>query len=148
MEKRNEFLDILKGVAIILVIIGHCIQYGSGSNYFSQEMYYSNGLFKFIYSFHLFFFRCYVTFERSDGMPQIITSLLQRPHLLRDHLCLVPLSIEMYLVAGYTSFHSGGDGCQVLHSGHIGLGEPDDLAIIIYEFSWRLAVFAFHLFAE
>ena len=53
MEKRNEFLDILKGVAIILVIIGHCIQYGSGSNYFSQEMYYSNGLFKFIYSFHM-----------------------------------------------------------------------------------------------
>ena len=81
-------------------------------------------------------------------MPQIITSLLQHLHLLRNNLCLVPLGIEMYLVAGYTSFHSGGDGCQVLHSGHIGLGESDDLAVVIYEFSWRLAVFAFHLFAE
>ena len=27
----------------------------------------------------------------------------------------------------------------------IGLGEPDDLAVVIYEFSWRLAVFPFHL---
>ena len=39
-------------------------------------------------------------------------------------------------------------GKTVYHPGHIGLGEPDDLAVVIYEFSWRLAVFAFHLFAE
>lgn len=53
MEKRNEFLDIIKGIAIIFVIIGHCIQYGSGSQFYLQELYFSNSLFKFIYSFHM-----------------------------------------------------------------------------------------------
>lgn len=51
--KRNEFLDILKGIAIILVVVGHCIQYGSGHNYMTNSLYFSDFVFKLIYSFHM-----------------------------------------------------------------------------------------------
>lgn len=52
-KKRNEFIDIIKGVAIILVVIGHCIQYGSGKEFFVSNNFFHNPLFKFIYSFHM-----------------------------------------------------------------------------------------------
>lgn len=29
-KERNPYLDILKAITIILVVIGHAIQYGSG----------------------------------------------------------------------------------------------------------------------
>ncbi len=51
MEKnRNIFIDIIKGVAIFLMLWGHCIQYcvaGSDIDFFE------NGVFKTIYSFHM-----------------------------------------------------------------------------------------------
>lgn len=53
-NNRIFYLDSLKGILIILVIVGHVIQYGHGLNYD-----YNNDLvFRFIYSFHmpLFFF--------------------------------------------------------------------------------------------
>jgi fucose 4-O-acetylase-like acetyltransferase len=50
---RNELLDIIKGVAIILVVFGHCIQYGSGSEYLHRLVFFDNTVFKVIYSFHM-----------------------------------------------------------------------------------------------
>lgn len=46
---RNGYLDFVRGVAIILVLWGHCIQYGTvdGSEFFYNPM------FKLIYSFHM-----------------------------------------------------------------------------------------------
>lgn len=52
-KRRSVLIDELRGVAIILVIIGHCISNGSGSGYFSNQGYYENIAFKFIYSFHM-----------------------------------------------------------------------------------------------
>lgn len=51
MEKnRNIFIDIIKGVAIFLMLWGHCIQYCvANSNY----DFFENYVFKFIYSFHM-----------------------------------------------------------------------------------------------
>lgn len=51
--KRNATLDVLKGIAIILVIFAHCIQFGSGYEYLESESYFYNAAFKFIYSFHM-----------------------------------------------------------------------------------------------
>jgi len=35
------------------MILGHCIQLGSGNEFCEQELFYSNYIFKFIYSFHM-----------------------------------------------------------------------------------------------
>ena len=51
--KRNDFIDFIKGVAILLVLVGHAIQYCYGEEYFSQGAYFSNPIFKFIYTFHM-----------------------------------------------------------------------------------------------
>lgn len=50
---RSVEIDFIKGTAIILVVFGHCIQYGSGLGFFEQGSYFDNILFKLIYSFHM-----------------------------------------------------------------------------------------------
>ena len=50
---RNNYLDYIRGIAIFLVVVGHCIQFGSGSAYLKSGLYFANPLFKFIYSFHM-----------------------------------------------------------------------------------------------
>lgn len=50
---RNPFLDILKAYAIILVVWGHCIQYGAGQAYGDNNLYYENVVFQTIYSFYM-----------------------------------------------------------------------------------------------
>lgn len=53
VKERNEYLDILRGIAIFLMVWGHCIQYGNGLEFSKPEMFFNNFLFKFIYSFHM-----------------------------------------------------------------------------------------------
>lgn len=53
MKKRNEYIDVIKGIAIVLVIIGHCIQYGSGNQFLSGGLFFEDNFFKIIYSFHM-----------------------------------------------------------------------------------------------
>lgn len=50
-SSRSVYLDWVKGVAIILMVLGHCMQYGS--KYRADELYFENGLFMWIYSFHM-----------------------------------------------------------------------------------------------
>lgn len=52
-KKRNLFLDFAKAFAVILVVIGHCIQFGAGTNYLKEELFFDNIIFKYIYSFHM-----------------------------------------------------------------------------------------------
>lgn len=51
--KRNKCLDIIRGVAIILMVLGHCIQYGNGTEFSRPEMFFNNKIFQLIYSFHM-----------------------------------------------------------------------------------------------
>lgn len=51
--KRNDYIDFIKGVAILLVLVGHAIQYCYGAEYFLQGAYFGNPIFKFIYTFHM-----------------------------------------------------------------------------------------------
>ena len=53
MKERNCTIDFLKCIAILLVIFGHCIQYGSGIAYCDNQIFFDNFLFKYIYSFHM-----------------------------------------------------------------------------------------------
>jgi fucose 4-O-acetylase-like acetyltransferase len=52
-KKRLEWIDVLKGITIYLVIIGHVIQYGNGKTYLDTESFWDNYIFQFIYSFHM-----------------------------------------------------------------------------------------------
>lgn len=50
---KNRYIDFLKGIAILCVIYGHCLQYGSGADFLQQELYWDNVVMKIIYSFHM-----------------------------------------------------------------------------------------------
>lgn len=53
MKNHNKTLNNIKGLAIILVLIGHCIQYCNGNIYFDNQLYFDNIIFKLIYGFHM-----------------------------------------------------------------------------------------------
>ena len=53
---RDKLLDIAKGIGIILVILGHSIQFGSGSKYIGENLFFNNIYFIIIYSFHMTLF--------------------------------------------------------------------------------------------
>ncbi len=53
LETRNLYIDEVRGIAVILMIIGHCIQYGSGNSFLKQQLYFENWAFRAIYSFHM-----------------------------------------------------------------------------------------------
>lgn len=52
-QSRNYLIDIIKGIAILLVVIGHNIQYGSDSSLRLTGDFFEHPLYKFIYSFHM-----------------------------------------------------------------------------------------------
>lgn len=52
-QQREPLIDIIKGMAILLVLVGHVIQFASGMEYQRAGAYYDNILFKVIYSFHM-----------------------------------------------------------------------------------------------
>lgn len=52
VKKRDAYLDIVKGIAIIMVVVGHCIQFGSGAEFMEGDFFY-NDVFRFIYSWHM-----------------------------------------------------------------------------------------------
>lgn len=52
-KNRVPFIDMLKGIAVLLVIIGHTIENGLGAGYTEPEIFYNNPVHIFIYSFHM-----------------------------------------------------------------------------------------------
>lgn len=52
-KKRIEKVDVLKGFAIFCVVFGHAIQLYNGAIYRTEELFYTNILYKTIYSFHM-----------------------------------------------------------------------------------------------
>lgn len=50
---RNEKIDFIRGIAIILVVVGHCIQNGGNHFFITNNLFFENILFRIIYSFHL-----------------------------------------------------------------------------------------------
>lgn len=50
---RNYYLDVVKGVAMFLVIFGHCILNGSGKEFIDSKLFWNDEIHKIIYSFHM-----------------------------------------------------------------------------------------------
>lgn len=54
MKKERDILpDIVRGFAIIMVVLGHCIQEGNGAVFSADMLYFDDKLYQFIYSFHM-----------------------------------------------------------------------------------------------
>lgn len=53
MNQRSVFIDLSKGVLILLVLLGHSIQYASGKECLSAGTFYGNWAFRLIYGFHM-----------------------------------------------------------------------------------------------
>lgn len=52
-QERNITIDAIKSIAIVLMVFGHCLQYGSGASFSLNASYFDNIVFKAIYSFHM-----------------------------------------------------------------------------------------------
>lgn len=52
-KKRDLLPDVIKGFAIFMVVLGHCIQEGSGVDFKRNTMYFYDKGYQFIYSFHM-----------------------------------------------------------------------------------------------
>lgn len=52
-RERDVYCDVIKGIAIFLVVFGHCIQFGSGLTYLGEARYFEDNVFVIIYSFHM-----------------------------------------------------------------------------------------------
>lgn len=50
---RSVALDVAKGILIILVVVGHGLQYAFGTIYANSGIYFNNLLYRAIYSFHM-----------------------------------------------------------------------------------------------
>lgn len=53
MQQRNRYLDILRGVAVFLMVFGHCFQYGNGTELIESTDFFYDIVFEVIYSFHM-----------------------------------------------------------------------------------------------
>ena len=53
MNKRNINIDLSKGILIILVVLGHSIQYAIGSEWLTSQKFYDDIIFRAIYSYHM-----------------------------------------------------------------------------------------------
>ncbi len=59
LEKRTnnslhiEWVDVVKGILMIMMIFGHNIQFGSGAEMLKDRLYFEDRAFRFIYSFHM-----------------------------------------------------------------------------------------------
>ncbi len=53
IRPRSVLADVLRGFAVFLVVLGHCIQEGSGLTFRTEQLYWSDELYQFIYSFHM-----------------------------------------------------------------------------------------------
>lgn len=52
-HRRDVLPDVLKGFGIVLMVLGHCIQWGNGRAYLIDEIYFESKWYQFIYSFHM-----------------------------------------------------------------------------------------------
>ena len=52
-QRRSVYLDIVKGLLIIMVVLAHCIQFGSGRMSYDEMRCLSDPVFKWIYGFHM-----------------------------------------------------------------------------------------------
>ncbi|MDE6748044.1 MAG: acyltransferase family protein [Lachnospiraceae bacterium] len=97
---REKLPDLLKGFGIILVVLGHCIQVGSGTAFNAESLYFSDKFYQFIYSFHMPLFMM-VSGYLSWGSMQRATSGKQRVDLLKRRVKVLITPVFLWITAEY-----------------------------------------------
>lgn len=102
-KKKNAFIDYVKGIAILLVLVGHCIQYGSGADFLENGEYWNNIVMKVIYSFHMPLFIAVSGYlfwfsVKNHGMVNSIKSRIVR---------LVPVCFTWAIILSLVDFTKG-----------------------------------------
>lgn len=99
-HKRNLTIDFIRGIAIILVVLGHNIQYGSGTVFYEVEGYFESTLFKFIYSFHMPLFALISGYLFLGTMKNPVKQMLKKKilALILPILCWVTLECGGYII--------------------------------------------------
>lgn len=72
-RKREVVPDILRGFAIFMVVLGHCIQEGSGLDFSTNAMCFQDKWYQFIYSFHMPLFMLLSGYFAWDSMERAKT---------------------------------------------------------------------------
>ena len=91
-RKRELLPDVLRGFAVCLVILGHCIQEGSGEAFRLQQAYFDDTLYQLIYSFHMPLFMLVSGWLARYSMKDGITRRQQVEILLkRTKSLLIPI---------------------------------------------------------
>lgn len=73
-DHRNRTIDYLKGVAILLVTFGHCIQYFEYAN----QSFWTDPAFKSVYMFHMPFFMALSGFAAGQSKPASVGTRIRR----------------------------------------------------------------------
>lgn len=123
MKQRNQFLDIVRGVTIILMVFGHCLQYGNGTEFIENSGFFYNRLFQLIYSFHmpLFMLLSGYLFFYTVGKHQKTSDFIKNRW---QRLCLP--------VIGWQTFHYLVNGVRMVWRG----GTIDSGYLLRYVRSW------------
>lgn len=80
MKERNTTLDLAKGILIILVVLGHAIQYSGNGNWEDSQLFFDDIVFRAIYSFHMPLFMMisgylFYSSNKKDFKPLMISKL-------------------------------------------------------------------------
>jgi fucose 4-O-acetylase-like acetyltransferase len=100
---RSKTLDIVKGITILLVIVGHCIQFGSGRNFFNKQLFYENIPFKVIYSFHMPLFMLVSGYLFFFSIRKYSTNLLLKSRVTKLLIPILLWNAMSFTVTKYTN---------------------------------------------
>ena len=128
--KRIDWIDAAKGLLILLVVVGHNIQFGSGSLMLETKDYFNNEVFRFIYSFHMPALALLAGF--------ILKFSVERDHFIGKKIrgVLVPAVVWSMLVCLYLI-------CLSLYYGSFSPSVVSDGVVKILTYLWFLRAYFF-----
>lgn len=117
MERRQRDVlpDVLKGFGIFLVVLGHCIQSGSGQEYLQNASYFQDKWYQFIYSFHMPLFMVISGYYAWNSVQRAKTSEDRRRMVIKKGIYLITPNVAwkfiefvyMFAIGTYTYFGFG-----------------------------------------
>lgn len=97
-RQRDVLPDVLKGFGIFLVVLGHCIQSGSGLEYLARAGYFYDQWYQFIYSFHMPLFMVISGYYAWNSVQRANTSQDRKKMIKKKCIYLITPNIAWKLI--------------------------------------------------